>query len=316
MDLLANAIEAIENGIDDFSNGEPTRTSSSIRNLFAGLLLMLKEKLRRESPPDSNEVLIHAQIVPKKTSSGLIFIGTGSKTIDFNEIHQRFDNLGLSLDWKRLERLQKLRNEIEHHKTAHPDKILREAIANVFVLLLQLMEDHLAIRPKDVFKKKTWDAMLSEAQTQKELSDRCRKSIETLPGIPDAVASLAEELSCPECESSLLRVEIAQRSYFGASVVCQVCKHTADMTDLVPVALRVVYAYERYRAAKDGDEDPIGTCPECCCDSYLLEEDRCLLCGESRQYTACNICGSNLTLDDQEHGGICSYHAYVLNKDD
>jgi hypothetical protein len=45
MSLIKNAIDSIA----------PRRTASAIRNFFAGVLLLLKEKLRQESPADSNE---------------------------------------------------------------------------------------------------------------------------------------------------------------------------------------------------------------------------------------------------------------------
>ena len=36
------------------------RMASAVRNLYAGVLLLLKEKLRRESPPGSGEALMPA----------------------------------------------------------------------------------------------------------------------------------------------------------------------------------------------------------------------------------------------------------------
>lgn len=49
-DLLKNAIESIENGVADFTSGQPRRVTSALRNLYAGVyagvLLLFKEKLR------------------------------------------------------------------------------------------------------------------------------------------------------------------------------------------------------------------------------------------------------------------------------
>lgn len=42
-------------------------------------------------------------------------VGAGKKTVDYREIKDRFTSLDLKFDWKRLERLQKMRNSVEHH---------------------------------------------------------------------------------------------------------------------------------------------------------------------------------------------------------
>lgn len=49
---LSEAMSLIKNAIDSIA---PRRTASAIRNFFTGVLLLLKEKLRQESPADSNE---------------------------------------------------------------------------------------------------------------------------------------------------------------------------------------------------------------------------------------------------------------------
>jgi hypothetical protein len=65
MDLLSNAISSIRLGVEDYRKGSSDRMLSSVRNLHAGVLLLYKEALRRKSPPDSNDVLVKAQIRPK-----------------------------------------------------------------------------------------------------------------------------------------------------------------------------------------------------------------------------------------------------------
>jgi len=50
--LFANAITSIELGAEDYeaAKSDPRRAISAVRNFFAGVLLLLKERLRRISP--------------------------------------------------------------------------------------------------------------------------------------------------------------------------------------------------------------------------------------------------------------------------
>ena len=57
--LLNNAITSIQIGVKDYleSEKDPRRVISAVRNIYAGVLLLFKEKLYRLSPQGSNEVL-------------------------------------------------------------------------------------------------------------------------------------------------------------------------------------------------------------------------------------------------------------------
>ena len=59
--LLTNAIDAVQLGLEDFDDSEKDsrRALSAVRNLYAGVLLLQKEALRRRSPPGSDDALIY-----------------------------------------------------------------------------------------------------------------------------------------------------------------------------------------------------------------------------------------------------------------
>ncbi|WP_263603510.1 hypothetical protein [Chryseobacterium sp. PET-29] len=87
MKILNNAVEAIQIGLEDYMNDDPRRAQSALRNIFAGILLLFKEKLRRMSPENSDEVLIKKDIRPVLNSdNGLLFKGKGDKTVDVAQI--------------------------------------------------------------------------------------------------------------------------------------------------------------------------------------------------------------------------------------
>jgi hypothetical protein len=47
MDLLNNAVESIQVGIEDYEAGTPARLRSCVRSIHAGVLLLFKERLRQ-----------------------------------------------------------------------------------------------------------------------------------------------------------------------------------------------------------------------------------------------------------------------------
>lgn len=113
MKILKNAVEAIQIGLEDFKSEDPRRAQSALRNIFAGMLLLFKEQLRRMSPDDNDEVLIKQTIVPTLDANGnLIFRGRGNKTVDVQQIKERFNSFGITVEWTEIEKINNLRNNI------------------------------------------------------------------------------------------------------------------------------------------------------------------------------------------------------------
>lgn len=314
-DLLKNAVESIENGVGDYTSGDARRVTSSLRNLYAGVLLLLKEKLRQLSPPDSNEVLIRVKFEPRFVDGQVRLVGAGKKTVDHHEIKERFDSLELKLDWRRLDHLQRLRNSAEHHVPTEPKAVMQEAVANTFLIVADVMVAHLSLNPAKVLDASVWNTMLTGAQTHQEVSNRCRTSRASLANIPSAAVRVVERtLECPECESDLLR---ATSDEYGedATFECMSCGETTSLRDVLPGGIARAYAFESHIAAQDGGEDPIGTCPNCYAETYSVEDDLCLSCGEGRPHSKCIRCGNGLTLDESDEP-TCGYCRHVMSKDD
>jgi hypothetical protein len=116
MSILQNAVDSIALGVEDYDSPDPRRLISCTRNIFAEILLLFKHKLSSLSPPNSDEVLIKQQIFPTlDPATGLQWRGKGKKTVDVQQIRERFESLGVAVDWKRVERINSYRNEIEHY---------------------------------------------------------------------------------------------------------------------------------------------------------------------------------------------------------
>lgn len=80
------------------------------------MLLLFKEKLRQLLPPDSDEVLRKEGLRPVHRPNGeLAFTERGRKTVDVQQIKERFEALDVSVGWRRFEQLTKLPNDLEHY---------------------------------------------------------------------------------------------------------------------------------------------------------------------------------------------------------
>lgn len=146
--ILANAVQSIQIGIEDYERDkDPRRVLSAIRNIQAGILLLCKEKLRVLSPPDSNEVLIKVFIRPRVVDGKLTFVGKGHKTLDQQQIIDRFADLGIKVDWAPLNKLTEFRNQLEHYRSSASLDSLREAIAQSARIIHQLVKDVLELDP-------------------------------------------------------------------------------------------------------------------------------------------------------------------------
>lgn len=167
--LLGNAKLSIKIGLEDYASKEDGRVISSARNLYAGVLLLCKEVLRRHSPKDSNNVLImRDKKIIKLKDDKLKIEGVGRRTIGRQEIKKTFDDLQIKIDLTKLQRLADIRNDIEHHFTEESAKLIREAVAEAMPLIHDLIVKGLKDKPKDVLGQKTWELLEEKAKCFKK----------------------------------------------------------------------------------------------------------------------------------------------------
>jgi hypothetical protein len=195
MDLLTNAVQAIQVGVEDYNTGAPARLLSAVRNIYAGILLLYKEVLRRESPPGSDDVLIKAKIVPARDADGnVVFIGSGKKTVDSQQIRERFDTLGIGTDWKRLERIAIARNDAEHYYPQVTQQALHGVIADAFLLARSFVANELDADPRVLLGEDTWQGTLNVSEVYAEEQRHCQELMGKVDWVSGALESGLQEL--------------------------------------------------------------------------------------------------------------------------
>jgi hypothetical protein len=284
MSMLDNAVNSIRLGLEDFKAAEhdEARALSSIRNLTAGLLLLFKVKLQAMSPPGSNEALLKERVTPTLGTDGqTAWIGSGSKTVDVRSIITRLKGLGVEgVEWRLLETLTSIRNEVEHYHSTRPTSVLLETVANCFHLIQQFVPRYLEISPVSLLGGDIWTFLTEHEAFYERERKTCLESLSHVLWPTDILVGAIEHLSCPQCKAKLMKasgnLELPSQTRFH----CTRCEVISQFGDVVESMLVEKYFADLYIAATQGGESPLEPCEHCGRDSYVVEEQRCAICGD------------------------------------
>lgn len=311
--IFNNAITSISIGVEDFQQNSDARNLSAIRNIFSGILLLYKEKLRRLSPTGSDEVLIKARIAVKlDENKELTFVGEGKKTVDVIEIKKRFKSLGISTDWDRLEEIQKVRNNLEHYQLDGNVNILVELINNCFTIIRNFLIGELDTDPLSVFDNDIWEVFLRNEEVLEQERNIVMASYENSKLDPK-IKCFFDSIDCMHCGSAL--VEITEESDINDVIGhCRTCGKDNYGPTLLERAIRISTGAADYRSVKHGGGTLFDVCPECGNRTFCNEEEICYVCEYKIEYKECERCGCSLALDEQHFNGLCSYCNHMLEK--
>ena len=302
--IFKNAVDSISLGIEDYQLGsDPRRLMSCTRNLFAGIILLFKHKLAKLSPSGSDEVLIKQRILPTQTSGGNIgWQGQGEKTVDVQRIQERFESLNIRVDWKRVRAINKYRNNIEHYYSSEPHGSIRSLITDCFVVIRDFVREHLKMDPLKIFDTDIWKTLTEVAEVYEKEKLECVKHIKSIDFEQDELKAVLIEYRCGECESGLIDVTSQSSDVFNTEFKCLSCGKIWDFVSIVSQAVPEYFSIQNYLSVDYGGYPATVVCPTCDVETYVLEEDKCLVCGEKANLE-CQLCGE-LILDG---GAFCSY---------
>lgn len=315
MSLIENAIDSIQIGVEDFSTDNERRYVSAVRNLTAGILLLYKHKLCELSPEYDKELLIKQEIRPVINSKGaIVFNGHGKKTVDVQQIKERFKSLGIKVDWERFDEINILRNDLEHYFTKKTSEGVREIIAKSFLLIRNFLSECLSLDPKKTLGDECWSKLLAVNEVYSAEEKDCKDSRAVLDWKYLSVEASLKYLRCTQCHSSLIQAPCPEDIYPYISLSCKSCGHKFNFVDVVEECIDASLAGEAHVSLMEGGDSLYEICYECEKSTFIFEEGCCVACGYEMQYTSCLRCGDSLTLDDQYNEGLCSYCQYQWEK--
>lgn len=317
MSLFQNAIDSIEIGVKDYEDEDDKRNVSVVRNIFAGILLLYKEKLRRLSPGYNKELLIKQNIQPVKgDNDDIIYKGIGNRTVDVQSIKERFKSLKVTVDWNRFDKINKLRNDLEHYYTSKSSAAVREIIAKSFLLIRDFLVNELDENPEEILDPDCWSYLLNVSEVYTAEEDSCKATIEAIDWKYESVKEALKHLQCNACYSSLIDAPYPDDSYPTINLHCKSCGNDFSFDNVVEKCIKDSLYREAFLAVKNGGVSPYDTCYECGLDTFIHEEGCCITCGYEMAYSECGRCGTTLTLDDQVNEGLCGYCQHLFDKDD
>jgi len=315
--LLSNAIAAIQLGLEDYQSNDAKRNLSAVRNISAGVLLLFKEKLRRLCPSDSDEVLLKERVRPVLRNGTLTFVGQGRKTVDVQQIKERFESLNVVADWKRFDDLIKVRNDLEHYYSTASTGKVREVLSDAFLVLRAFITTELQAEPFEILGEDAWNYLLAEAKIYTEELKRCRDTVTEIECPNVAFANLVPSLRCCQCNSELLKViDPTVSPVTMITFSCIVCGTETPLEDLVESAAQDAYFTDMYLSMTDGGDPPLGSCHICQSHAFHIDTGQCFKCLSKFGYDNCAVCGAGLTGDEQDFHGLCGYHHWQINDDD
>ncbi|MDR6350688.1 hypothetical protein [Pantoea sp. SORGH_AS_0659] len=332
--LYDNAIVSIQLGIEDFKlsqtserdGGNPSRALSSVRNLYAGLLLLFKYGIASKV---KTEEMAYELIHDHATSAlpypdgkgGVIWKPSGkfkTSTIDVGKIKERFDSFEINADWTAIAKIQECRNHLEHLHPRNTLGELAEFVADLFPVLSDFIINELEKIPQTVLGS-AWEIMLQHKNFYTQKLDECEKSWGDAY-VPTGMAEFFKECSCPKCGSKLLKA-FSENLDAGETVVDDddkfkyVCVACGDIELIAPLIM-AKFEREFFHWPPDGEEPKNECCLQCDRNTFIISEQACRWCEAELEYNECVICEESLTQDDQWNGGLCSYHNYMASKDD
>jgi hypothetical protein len=130
------------------------------------------------------------------------------------------------------------------------------------------------------------------------------------------------ELCCTDCGSSLVgQHDPANGHQDDLKLSCRACGADLDTAKVIETALGEALSVEGYLRVKDAGEDgPLFDCPDCGTTTFVDFEGSCAVCGyELTGSGECAVCGEVISLSDRlddPDAMLCSYHQYVMDKDD
>jgi len=308
--MLKNAIDSISIGIEDLWCKDERRVSSALRNIFAGILLLYKEHLRQLSPEDSNDVLIKSDLRFSREEGQIVVTGTGKRTVDVGQIIQRYSQLGLPIDQRAIERLQSMRNQLEHDAPKETPEQIQTALAESMHLIEEAM-GYLELEPREHFDSKIWAFLLQESSLGESRRKACRESREELEVHPD-IRDEFLGIECPACDSDLVCASGDFPDDFD--LTCQFCGEELTTSEVFADLVSQKFGISEYELAKDGGIPLIDICSSCQVEVFYLPKSVCLLCRETLKTVECGMCGTGLDSVTERENGACSGCSYGWEK--
>jgi hypothetical protein len=181
-------------------------------------------------------------------------------------------------------------------------------------LIRDFLKLHLNEDPLNLLEEDCWNTLLKTATVFNAELDTCHDKMNKVSWESDALSDAHPKIRCQSCGSVLLMPVDPGEPLDSLKFECVSCGEITNFNSVVEELLADYFSNDIYEHYKDGGNLPLATCPECYKETYVVSEDKCAICGESRRYESCYRCGADLDTTEQDYGGLCGYCHNVEEK--
>ena len=314
MSILRNAIDSIAVGLEDYESTDDRRIVSSTRNIYAGILFLFKHKLCELSPDGTDESLIKQRVLPTIDSTGAVsWIGKGAKTVDVFNIEERFKSLGITVDWTRLKKINRYRNDIEHYYSNMNTESVQQLISDSFLIIRDFISNELNEDPKTLLGENYWKILVDVNEVYAKEKEECDASLAQLNYFRHEILNVIRSCRCGECGSGLIEAISSSGDALHSNFKCRSCERSSPYEDIIGAAINDFYESAIYLSLTDGDDTPIIDCPSCGEGTYIFHENICASCGDTATH-ACQRCSCNIPPQEITDSSICGYCSHMYEK--
>lgn len=301
--MLSNGLDFLVTGVQELTSGNSGKLKYGVIHIFAGTLLIMKERLRQE-----HWTLLFSKIdkLNKKSYESGDFPG-----VDYRVLIDHLENvLEITItkaDKDALEELRKIRNKIEHFEFDISVDSIKSFSGKVLRFTVEFIDENF---DSDDFSKSE-KSILEEI---KETSKQFEAYIESKLKIIFSRAEVEKKyiLHCPECH---LKSIIQQGD---GDFSCEICNQDFSMDDVIDAHMLYELDMDSFSSAKEGYSLPIHSCKECS-EEALVPMDRaankflCINCADvvsTQHLHHCPLCSDIFYCSPQEAedgaGGLCA----------
>lgn len=296
--LLSNGLDFVHSSVEFINDNDSSKIKYAILHLFAGTLLVLKEKIHGEH---------WSFLFQKIEQANLSKFNAGDfESINYDRIKhvlQEVCQIKLNKDdVTALDELRKLRNKIEHFKFEIDLPTIKPTVAKVLSFLINFIEENLNLSDLSVDEEELFSEIKVKAQEFKEYVN-VRLSYVVIY----AKKNKKDLFHCPDCFEEALVKE-------NDNFKCFVCNASdATALDVATAHLDFKLGLDSFGSAQDGADLPQYDCHECSEEQTLVPRDDefkeyiCVACGESGPFEnmhKCSRCGQ--VYHSNEEGSCCS----------
>lgn len=315
--LMENAKGSIRIGIEDYflakdkhDRDKKFRMISALRNIYAGILIMFKERLLRlstdrcliflESDKESNKAWLNEKMLNRK-----------AKTVNVHDIKKLFKKFHVDYQEKYLEQLNQARNELEHFSADVSDDYLEELLVKAHHIILDFINGFEDETIENWIDRDQWKKIEQSYQLVQEEKKRIEEEYVNFCFFSEQLEARMKHSVCPNCFSPLL-IPTGEKN--DPVMECCYCKEKYSPIEIIQSE------HDEHYNIKNGGDPTLGICPQCCEGTLEVEEDemifKCDNCGY-KQSNCCEYCGSSIPIEEvSEDDNYCGHCRIMLNKDD